>query len=70
MESPLDKQMAGIKDKADLLRFVGNLSEDIEGVLLVKNPETARVSVRHMGPITLPRALWYAEVYKQWLISQ
>jgi hypothetical protein len=66
----LDRQMAEIKNKADLIRFVDNLDDNIEGILLVKNPVTKRVSVRHLGDITLPHALWYTEIYKGWLLVQ
>lgn len=54
MESPLDRQMAAIKDKADLMNWCSNLADDVDGIILVTNPSTGRVTVRHLGKITLP----------------
>jgi hypothetical protein len=39
-------------------------------LLIVKNPETKRVSLRCLGPITLPHALWYLELAKGWFLLQ
>lgn len=69
MESPLDKQMAEIKDKADLITWVGNLPADVEGMILVKRSD-GRILVRHLGDITLVRSLWNIEQYKKWVLEQ
>jgi hypothetical protein len=69
MDTPLDKQMAEIKDKADLLKWVDKLPSDVDGILLVTSPE-GRIMVRHLGNITLKSALWCAELYKQWILLQ
>jgi hypothetical protein len=70
MESPLDKQMAEIKTKADLIKWVTSLPEDLDGIILVSNPQTRRLTVAHLGGITLPRSLWSMELYKKWLLEQ
>jgi hypothetical protein len=67
--NPLDKQMAEIKSKADLMRWLDTLPEEFEGILLVADAQQ-RLLVKHLGPITLPRALWNIESYKQWLMLQ
>jgi len=69
MDTPLDKQMAEIKDKADLLKWVDKLSPDVDGIILVNSPD-GRIMVRHLGNITLKTALWSAELYKQWILLQ
>lgn len=70
MESPLDKQMAAIKDKAELIKWANNLPEDIDGMILLVEPATGRIMVRHLGNITLPRSLWNIKIYEQWLLLQ
>jgi hypothetical protein len=70
MESPLDKQMAEIKDKADLHRWVDGLPENLDGIILITYPATGRLTVRHLGHITLSKSLWNIEVYKNWLLLQ
>jgi hypothetical protein len=69
VDTPLDKQMAAIKDKADLLKWVDKLPEDVDGIILVNGPN-GRIMVRHLGGITLKTALWCAELYKQWILLQ
>lgn len=69
MESPLDRQMAGIKDKAELVKWVSNLAEQPDGIILINDPN-GRVIVRHLGSISLKTALWTAELYKQWILVQ
>jgi hypothetical protein len=62
--------MAEIKDKADLIKWANNLPEDIDGIILVSTPATGRITVRHLGAITLMKSLWNLELYKQWLLLQ
>ena len=69
MESPLDKQMAGIKDKADLIKWADNLPEFPDGMILISDP-SGRIVVRHLGNITLKSSLWTIEMYKQWILCQ
>jgi hypothetical protein len=67
--NPRDKQMAEIKDKADLIKWVDQLPAEVEGMILVRHPD-GRILVRHLGDITLSRALWSVEQYKKWIIEQ
>jgi hypothetical protein len=69
MSDSLDKQMAEIKDKADLLKWVDSLSPDVNGIILVNDPK-GRILVRHLGNITLQRALWNVKLYEQGLLLQ
>jgi hypothetical protein len=70
VDSPLDKQMAEIKDKADLIKWVGNLPDDLDGIILVNDPASGRITVRHLGKITLKSALWNIKLYEQWILLQ
>ena len=69
MSDSLDKQMAEIKDKADLIKWVNSLPPDVDGMILVNDPK-GRILVRHLGNITLPRSLWNVKLYEQWLLLQ
>jgi hypothetical protein len=66
---PLDKQMAEIKDKADLHRWVDSLPETLDGIILVSDA-SGRITVRHLGQISLKTSLWNIKLYEQWLILQ